>query len=255
MINSDDDNQPDYLDIDSDNDGIYDVIESGNGLLDTNFDGVLDSNDEEFMDSDNNGMNDLSEDIIILDTDDDGIPDYIDLDSDNDGNEDNFNEIDQDNDSISDLNDNCPLIYNPDQLDTDSDKLGDVCDNDDDGDGFEDNQDNCPLIYNPDQADWDNDGIGDICGIIPPLYIEKITFIKKVFPNPINNKLIVSTKGDLEIKDIYFVSIGGKNFKPKSIYRLKEEIEIDVSNIKKGIYLLEIILEKEVNRVKVIIDR
>ena len=34
-----------------------------------------------------------------------------------------------------------------------------------DGDGLNGNDDNCPLIYNPDQADIDNDQIGDVCDI------------------------------------------------------------------------------------------
>jgi hypothetical protein len=32
-----------------------------------------------------------------------------------------------------------------------------------DGDGIAANTDNCPLVYNPDQIDTDADGIGDIC--------------------------------------------------------------------------------------------
>lgn len=36
------------------------------------------------------------------------------------------------------------------------------------GDGFGDICDNCPLIYNPDQVDSNNDGIGDACGPITP---------------------------------------------------------------------------------------
>jgi photosystem II stability/assembly factor-like uncharacterized protein len=70
---------------------------------------------------------------------------------------------DDDNDGILDVDDNCPLISNSNQLDTDGDGEGDVCDTDDDGDGILDSNDNCPLIANADQADIDNDGIGDVC--------------------------------------------------------------------------------------------
>jgi len=37
---------------------------------------------------------------------------------------------DNDNDGILDINDNCPLIANPDQADIDNDGIGDVCDSD-----------------------------------------------------------------------------------------------------------------------------
>jgi len=70
---------------------------------------------------------------------------------------------DDDNDGILDVDDNCPLVGNANQLDTDGDGIGDVCDTDDDGDGILDAVDNCPLNINVNQADADNDGIGDIC--------------------------------------------------------------------------------------------
>lgn len=70
---------------------------------------------------------------------------------------------DDDNDGVLDVNDNCPLIANSDQLDTDGDTDGNVCDLDDDNDGVLDADDICPLTANADQADFDNDGIGDVC--------------------------------------------------------------------------------------------
>jgi hypothetical protein len=49
--------------------------------------------------------------------------------------------------------DNCPDVFNLDQVDLDNDGWGDACDN-------------CPEIYNPDQADDDDDGIGNVCEYI-----------------------------------------------------------------------------------------
>jgi hypothetical protein len=74
--------------------------------------------------------------------------------------------------------DNCPLVYNLDQGDADSDGIGNACDEctDTDGDGYGNPGyaantcpiDNCPSIYNPDQADMDEDGLGDACDNDPP---------------------------------------------------------------------------------------
>ena len=107
-----------------------------------------------------------------FDSDGDGIVDESDncpsvsntdqLDTDGDGVGD-VCDPDDDGDGIIDTKDNCPLTANPDQLDTDSDGEGDVCDTDDDGDGVLDAEDNCPLIANADQLDTDEDGIGDVC--------------------------------------------------------------------------------------------
>lgn len=67
---------------------------------------------------------------------------------------------DQDGDGINDVEDNCPEQANPDQLNSDNDAQGDLCDVDDDNDGVADDEDLFPLNPN-ESADRDGDGIGD----------------------------------------------------------------------------------------------
>jgi gliding motility-associated-like protein len=74
-----------FLDVDSDNDGIYDLMESGLtpsqvAVLDTNNDGVIDT----LVDTNNNGLHDDLETLTTMDTDTDGIPNFLDLDADAD---------------------------------------------------------------------------------------------------------------------------------------------------------------------------
>ena len=71
--------------------------------------------------------------------------------------------IDIDSDGIIDPIDNCPVVANSDQTDTDSDGVGDVCDTDDDNDTIADGIDNCPVVAHADQLDTDTDGTGDVC--------------------------------------------------------------------------------------------
>ena len=83
------------------------------------------------------------------DIDQDGLPDFCDVDNDGDG--------------VPDATDNCPDLYNPNQFDLEKDGLGDLCDDDDDNDSVPDNEDCCPYVFDPSQLDTDNDQTCDGC--------------------------------------------------------------------------------------------
>ena len=80
---------------------------------------------------------------------------------------------DSDSDSVGDSCDNCPAISNTSQSDADGDGVGDACDlcqgddatGDFDSDGYCDDTDNCPVDSNPAQTDTDSDGVGDACDV------------------------------------------------------------------------------------------
>lgn len=92
-LDSDNDGVPNDLDIDADNDGIYDIVEAGNGALDTNNDGIIDAANSATVGA--NGIYDPIESTPdggtldplyeANDTDGDGSPDHYDYDSDGDG--------------------------------------------------------------------------------------------------------------------------------------------------------------------------
>lgn len=74
--------------------------------------------------------------------------------------------LDGDRDGIADDTDVCPALFNPDQVDHDGDKQGDVCDDDDDNDGVPDARE-LSVGMNPFAVDTDGDGANDATDAFP----------------------------------------------------------------------------------------
>ena len=193
---TDNDGVFDYLDVDSDNDGVPDPVD--NGGIDTNNDGRIDGFSS---DTDGDGLADIVDPdnggtpISNADTDGDGIKDYLDLDSDNDGypdileaggtdsDEDGIvnntvnSDADSDNDTVPDNvdvdnsgsnggsgsdddGDEIDNTFDVDETggsDTDGDSIDDAFDTDADGDGFDDDAKATPYG----QEDKESDGLKD----------------------------------------------------------------------------------------------
>ncbi|MDF4204973.1 gliding motility-associated C-terminal domain-containing protein [Maribacter sp. SA7] len=162
----DGDGIPNHFDIDADNDGIVDVVEAGNGNLDTNNDGVIDSNDTGFADANNNGQADSSEGTVPTNTDGTGGANYLDIDADDDGIPDNVEAQPTDAyivpadafDTVG-LDTNYPGGIEPE--DTDMDGIPDYIDADSDADGVSDVLEAGQGSLVDPLADADNDGLND----------------------------------------------------------------------------------------------
>jgi outer membrane protein OmpA-like peptidoglycan-associated protein len=182
--NTDGDVHPNYLDRDSDNDGLSDAFEtdrpapSGN---DSDNDGLDDTYDVDFtggVDANGDGVDDQ---FVEVDTDGDGVPDYLDTDADNDGISDSDEQVlvalsgnDSDNDGIDDAVDvdttggtdaNADGIDDStqNQIDLDNDGIPNFRDLDSDGDGILDSVEgdvDSDGDGSPDYLDLDSDGDG-----------------------------------------------------------------------------------------------
>ncbi|MBC7523388.1 MAG: T9SS type B sorting domain-containing protein [Flavobacterium sp.] len=114
--NSDTDSVPDYLDLDSDNDGIYDLVESGSGASDANTNGVIDGTSfgtSGLATSVQTAPNSGTLNYTIANTDGGTANNYVQLDSDNDGCNDVIEAgfADSNNDGI--LGTPAPPTFNP----------------------------------------------------------------------------------------------------------------------------------------------
>ncbi len=189
VIDTDADGVPDYLDLDSDQDSLSDLLESLGIDEDPDNNGVLDS----FDDGNFDGLDDnvAANPALLRDTDQDGMPDQVDLDSDGDGmsdleeaggpdiDNDGIVDIlaDVDNDAIPDIadasatggedsdQDGIDDMFDVDFIggnDTDGDGIADDFDPDNDGNGFVGPAEDIGQGVAPELPDSDGDGVPDV---------------------------------------------------------------------------------------------
>ena len=157
---------------------------------------------------------------------------------------DTISTFDTDGDGVTDDVDQCPSTPNGETVDANgcSDSQKDT-----DGDGVTDDLDQCPNTPTGETVDAN--------GCPLPLFVENISFVKKVYPNPVDNELIVELRDNSKVEKVEFVDFSGKVITPNKVESNNSSIRINVSNIIEGTYLLHITKDEEVNKVKVVIER
>ncbi len=83
--------------------------------------------------------------------------------------------------------------------------------------------------------------------------IESSKIIERIYPNPTKNNLTIQLKENKEIRKIEFVDFSGRIVQPNKISRKKNQIKVNVSNLDKGIYILNLSSDKEVYKLKLIV--
>ncbi|TRX70924.1 Ig-like domain-containing protein [Carboxylicivirga sp. M1479] len=166
LFDRDRDGIPDFQDLDSDNDGFTDAYEAGGTSDPSGHYGT-------FPDVNINGLNDEVDPgaggtaLILLDVDNDGSPNFVDIDSDNDGVSDAYESssstiatgIDSDNNGIDDVFDASAGGALNTFVDSDGDAIMDAFDLDADNDGITDYYETSGLAST--SLDADLDGIVD----------------------------------------------------------------------------------------------
>ncbi len=180
---SDGDGVPNYIDLDSDNDGLSDSLEArviGSVSNDSDGDGIANQFDATNTSGVDANADDVDDNLELIDRDGDGVPDYIDDDSDNDGLADleEYGGVDVNGDGQIDnfIDNNADGVHDGVDIqsvtvgDADNDGIPDTHDFDSDADGVPDvielfyastidsDQDGLPVQLD---LDSDNDGIAD----------------------------------------------------------------------------------------------
>ena len=201
------------------------------------------------LDEDNDGVSTLDEDLNndgILsndDTDNDGIPNYLDPDDDND----NVNTLDE----ITGIG--AGFVGGGHTfIDTDEDGLENYLDNDDDGDGANTIDEDHNGNGTPIDDDTNSNGIPDFLDpevntvlFVTDAILESFT----LFPNPVSDRVTLTFPTVVNSGQIQLVSLTGQMVLQQSI-RSQTQLTLDISTLKSSIYFIQTITDEGVYSVR-----
>ena len=147
--------------------------------------------------------------------------------------------FDADGDGVADDYDNCPDTPEGESVDengcADSQK-------DTDGDGVTDDIDEC--------ANTPSGALVDDKGCELPLFVEKVSFVNKIYPNPASEILKVELDNSSVLNKYLINDLNGKVIETTIVGQKLRYLEIDIKSFNSGLYILNLEFEKGNSKVK-----
>ena len=147
--------------------------------------------------------------------------------------------FDGDGDGVADDYDNCPDTPEGESVDengcADSQK-------DTDGDGVTDDIDEC--------ANTPSGALVDDKGCELPLFVEKVSFVNRIYPNPASEILKVELDNSLVLNKYLINDLNGKVIETTIVGQKLRFLEIDIKSFNSGLYILNLEFEKGNSKVK-----
>jgi beta-glucanase (GH16 family) len=138
--------------------------------------------------------------------------------------------------------------------DIDKDNIPDIYDIDDDNDGIVDLADNCKNIANTDQKDTDDNGVGDACDAA--LNVDEFSLKDglSIYPNPTNGKITIEIKDFDKSLNLEIFDVKGRRVQIKEITEKTSEITMS-TNLAEGIYIFKFNTENNIFWRKIIFNK
>ena len=147
--------------------------------------------------------------------------------------------FDADGDGVADDYDNCPDTPEGESVDengcADSQK-------DTDGDGVTDDIDEC--------ANTPSGALVDDKGCELPLFVEKVSFVNRIYPNPASEILKVELDNSSVLNKYLINDLNGKVIEATIVGQKLRYLEIDIKSFNSGLYILNLEFEKGNSKVK-----